>query len=423
MALIDSVEYVEIEIATGETTDTASLTKGQTIANCVPFMTRQINGTSSNWDQVFLDVEFEAGPKVRVTRDSSGGTMSIGITVVEFGSNVTVQSGSYSMSGGSTTETISAVTLSKTAMIHFYKATGVGTTSMANTLVRGSFNSTTQLLFDREDTDGSISGHWYLFEANGTEFSVQHVEHIISFGTTEETTTISSVTMNKTMLISSFKSDDTIDDVENSVCSVNLASSTSIYSEREFGAVADVTCEVFVIEFDSGQDPTVQRGQFDYGSGDTTDSDTISSVIQAVSMPHNAQMQGIMQAAGDTAASTENCFQRVKLTSSTNVAGLRTSGFVATGYWEVVQWVATTYDLTGVTKDYDGNILGGCDCFLLKDNGDDTLKFVDYVLSNASTGVYLFEDIVDNDSAYLVVAWKDDTPHVYDVTDHVLTPS
>lgn len=81
-----------------------------------------------------------------------------------------------------------------------------------------------------------------------------------------------------------------------------------------------------------------------------------------------------------------------------------------------------TYKLEGVTKDKSGNILGSCKCFLFKDNLDDTLTFVDYVLSDSVTGAYSFTGISDNDAQYLVVAWKDDTPHVFDVTDHVLQP-
>lgn len=84
--------------------------------------------------------------------------------------------------------------------------------------------------------------------------------------------------------------------------------------------------------------------------------------------------------------------------------------------------VDITYKLEGITKDKDGVALGSCPCFLCKDNGDNTLSFVDYVLSNASTGAYSFTGLEDNDSAYLVIAWKDLATHVFDVTDFILTP-
>lgn len=81
-----------------------------------------------------------------------------------------------------------------------------------------------------------------------------------------------------------------------------------------------------------------------------------------------------------------------------------------------------SYKLEGTTYDKDASALGSCLCFLFKDNQDDTLTFVDYVLSNASTGAYSFTGLEDNDAQYLVIAWKDDSPHVFDVTDHVLQP-
>lgn len=89
----------------------------------------------------------------------------------------------------------------------------------------------------------------------------------------------------------------------------------------------------------------------------------------------------------------------------------------------VFSWASvTTYHLTGITKDKDGNVLGSCECFLFKDNGDNTLSFVAYQVSNASTGVYDFTGLQDDDAAYLVYSVKDGSPNRFDVTDHVLQP-
>ena len=85
-------------------------------------------------------------------------------------------------------------------------------------------------------------------------------------------------------------------------------------------------------------------------------------------------------------------------------------------------FVRIGYELQGVTYDKDEVILGSVKCFLYKDNLDNTITFVDYVLSNAVTGAYTFPAIVDNDSQYFVVFIKDGSPNVFDVTDHVLTP-
>jgi len=90
---------------------------------------------------------------------------------------------------------------------------------------------------------------------------------------------------------------------------------------------------------------------------------------------------------------------------------------------DTVQIVGTpaAYKLEGVTKDNAGSVLGTCECFLCKDNGDNTASFIDYDQSDGS-GNYSFTGIQDNDAAYFVISWKDNTPHVFDVTDHVLQP-
>lgn len=88
----------------------------------------------------------------------------------------------------------------------------------------------------------------------------------------------------------------------------------------------------------------------------------------------------------------------------------------------IVGTPTTTYELTGITYDKTGSALGSVECYLFKDNLDNTLTFIDYVLSNVSTGAFAFTGLPDDDAQYLVVGWKDDSPHVFDVTDHVLQP-
>jgi len=81
-----------------------------------------------------------------------------------------------------------------------------------------------------------------------------------------------------------------------------------------------------------------------------------------------------------------------------------------------------TYKLEGISKDKNGDVLVSCKCYLFKDNQDDTLTYKDYALSDAGSGAYSFTGISDDDAQYIVVVWKDNTPHVFDTTDHVLQP-
>ena len=87
-----------------------------------------------------------------------------------------------------------------------------------------------------------------------------------------------------------------------------------------------------------------------------------------------------------------------------------------------VQPVQIIYKLEGITKDKDGNALGSCVCHLVKNPSTGNMTPLQRVVSNATTGAYSFTGIGDNDSEYLVIAWKDNTPHVFDCTDWVLTP-
>jgi len=84
---------------------------------------------------------------------------------------------------------------------------------------------------------------------------------------------------------------------------------------------------------------------------------------------------------------------------------------------------SNNYQVEGITYNKAGVVLGSCKLALFKDNTPtDTFSFVDYTTSHATTGAYLFENIPDNDANYCVRAWKDNTPHVFDVTDYELLP-
>jgi hypothetical protein len=88
---------------------------------------------------------------------------------------------------------------------------------------------------------------------------------------------------------------------------------------------------------------------------------------------------------------------------------------------EVTGDVATNYQIEGKTYDTSGGVLSTVKCLLLRDDQDSTCTVVDYTTSNGS-GEYSFTGISDNSAQYLVYAWKDDSPHIFDITDHILEP-
>jgi len=115
--------------------------------------------------------------------------------------------------------------------------------------------------------------------------------------------------------------------------------------------------------------------------------------------------------------STSTLWIRVRMNDP---AGVYTNDF-AISTWREYGVDTTTYTLEGITKNVAGAILGSCELFLFKDNQNNTISFVDYTTSDPSTGAYSFT-LGNNDAQYLVRAWKDDSPHVFDVTDHNLLP-
>jgi hypothetical protein len=90
------------------------------------------------------------------------------------------------------------------------------------------------------------------------------------------------------------------------------------------------------------------------------------------------------------------------------------------GNWRIYSIDTTTYEISGVTYDKNGDILGSCHVHLCKDNGDDTATWLDHTVSNSSTGAYTFTGAYGGDANLFIIAWKDDSPHVMDCTDHVL---
>lgn len=152
----------------------------------------------------------------------------------------------------------------------------------------------------------------------------------------------------------------------------------------------------------------------------------LQGAVQIASWTHNAvtetwtpAVQTLSGAQADNISDYSNL--RIEVTANKS-SGARTS-------WGECSWaefecptLVITYKLEGITKDKNGTALGSCLCFLCKDNQDTTCSYIAYVLSNSVTGAYLFSGIADNDAQYFVISWKDGSPNVFDVTDHVLQP-
>ena len=235
---VKSVEYVEIPIGNLATTATVNLTKGQVVANCVPFASMMTSGVDDQFDQFFTDVFFQAAPPARVTaqRFTAGGTLSVGVFVVEFDpAYVNVRQGPFAMGAGTATTNaaIPATTLTKAALVSYYQH-GAVTNSWTDYAIAGWFSAGNQLMWQRNFSAGAVSGHYFVFEARNTEFSVQALSFGIANNATSANQAITAVDMDKSMVIASYRTAYNSFENEDGQIGVFLANPTTLTAQRTF---------------------------------------------------------------------------------------------------------------------------------------------------------------------------------------------
>jgi hypothetical protein len=328
-SFVKSVEYVEITMGAGATNASANLTKGQVLANAVPFASMRTSGTDDEFDQVFTDVFFQSGPaRVTAQRFTSGGTLDIGVYVVEFDpAYVNVRQGTFSLFAGvaTTTAAIPAVDLTKAALVSYYNH-GAVTNSWNDYAIAGWFSLPTQITWQRNTSAGAVTGHYYVFEARNNEFSVLPVSFPVAANQVNGTATIAAVDLDKSFVIASFQTAYASDDNEDGQIGVFLANSTTVQAQRSFqnsssNAIPDV--RAFVVQFPQGV--RVQRGTLAYGDTDTLRTATIESANLSSALVWNGSSigPGTIQNEGTSSTDGDTAFQRLKLANATTVQGDR----------------------------------------------------------------------------------------------------
>ncbi len=340
---VKSVEHVELTLS-GVTSNFVALSKDQILANCVPFVSQKIDTTGDDWDENMVDLYFESTPSKRITgqRGEGSGTVILSIYIVEFdGVNVEVQSGTFTMSGATYDDVdITAITQSKAFPMAYWQISG-NDDDWDCAMVTTDFVDDDTIRMERDQATGTISGHWYVVEAQNTEFSVQKAE--LSMANTDDfdIATINSVTMSKSFIVASYEANVRNEDVEEGGIDVWLNSATQVRAERrpEANNYDIPTINVFVITF-SG-DESVQRGSFTWGNSDTSKSIDISAVNLDNSMIKSGSMLGIMECDGGGNDDPEDSFIQYEFVDADTVRGERmgSTGEDGTGHWEVVEWV------------------------------------------------------------------------------------
>ena len=349
-AFVKSVEKVKITV-TG-TTNTASLTKSQTIGDCVPYFTVNLDdNVGDGIKHRYIDVEFEAGPTVRVTRGDSDGTVVVTIFVVEYDTSgdISVQQGTFSITttDTGTTETITSVTTTKAFCIEAYKSP-LNSDRYLQGAVSVSFNSGTELAFDKIGAQNqTISGHYYVVATAGTDFSVIHDTVTLADTVETATTTISSVNTSKTFVYNTYNTTNNNDNVRDCGVVVDLQNATTVRARRAFdsfggsagAAVNVVTIEVQIVTA-GDTEFSVERAECDWGDS-LTKAVTVTEIDQTKAIIVPGGYQGHMSADDTLNAAVEGNQATLDFTSDTEVTGTRGKNTDPDGttFFEVVEFV------------------------------------------------------------------------------------
>lgn len=209
---VNSVEFFDVTFTTPNVTVSINMTKGQNYTNCVPFFT--CRGNSNYWDSRLVDVYFSEGVVNFRRWVDRGVDHYVKCYVVEFNPDqIKVQQGSFSLTAGSTTHTITLpLTLSNTnkAAMTFGWVTNDTAQHTSRSFVRGRVVSTTSIDFYRYSSTSSLNGHWFLFEDKNDNFKVTHLYN--NFTGTGQTTNINdqkTIDPLRTILLGSYASDNT----------------------------------------------------------------------------------------------------------------------------------------------------------------------------------------------------------------------
>lgn len=295
MAVIKSVEYVEVSITASTEPVTVNLTKGQDETQCVPFFSVRNTGSITDQHQDRLaEVEIidNAGtPAVRVSASARADTETtiFQVFVVEWDSSIVVQQVDVSaFTGTSVNVIINDVGAQNTAfMIYSYQYTAPldSDDDWNDAAVQVRFNgaSTTSVTLSRRASGGTCNGTLYVVECNSTEFIVDHREiDVTSSSAASATDTIASTVEVDTFLVHSYETSESSDDMRDGAWQADLQNSTTVRIRRgdasPSGQSATSTHSVAVVE--------CQNNEWDVQRNDvltldaTSKTDTITAIDQ-----------------------------------------------------------------------------------------------------------------------------------------------
>lgn len=346
MAGVKSVERVSISIPNPGLSASASLTKSQTIANCVPFVTKRATERAQfrhDWNEYTTDVYFSGSSVYAATNDDTRREMEVEVTVVEFDpDDVNVYQGTFTVptSGSSDTQSIGGtVVVANSFVLNPWKG---GKLTNGDSDVRGRITSTTQVTFDRASaaTNGDLPGHFYVVESkSGADFTVQAADLTLS-GTSADAT-LTAVDMDKTFLVGSYYTSST-SQANDRVGYLQLFSTTVARAIRA-DATGSNQFAVQAVEFDSGGAEDVQRGTTNQSTADASEDIDITAADLDLAMAWTPAHSSCRNASFPGSSNADLPDAQVALTFvDTDTIRLQhwTGGGEADNdiAWEVVEW-------------------------------------------------------------------------------------
>jgi hypothetical protein len=351
LGVVKSVEVVSLDVDSGLTLLGTNLTKGQDVANCVPFLTQQNVGATYQPDRWMMDVYFSDSPaRVTVERTNTGSRIICQVVVVEFDPNkVRVQQKSFNIPTGGIPQTVLvsldySIDASRAAIIGHYRMSSGTSTQAKYWALSTHFNGTTQARFARADGTGTtLAGHYYVFESLDSAFTIQAFTLAMTGSDLYDDQTISIVNMDKSWITPcSLYSNRNHAEIASNFLRVKFKNSSAVECDRQSTSSSYVEARGFVVEH---HDEThVDHGQFDFGSSDPTDRDHQDALPDAIDTDYSAPLatfrDGMVRP--DTYMGTEYyaAFARIWYSPNTStIRGYRQNGSYAVDLrWQSVEF-------------------------------------------------------------------------------------
>ena len=270
MAGVVDVERFSLTLAAGTATASGTLTKGQTVVNCVPYMTcRMVTPptTPDNPEHHAVDVYFSGNTVVVETDEFDVRSIVCEVTVVQYdGVRILVDPITFSLttSEASTTEAITDIVDLDQAYIYCACQIQTANSLFETTALRARITSTTVATFDQSVINSEVSGHaWVVRSVSNQDFTVQPLSVTLADTVDlDNTGSITAVDEAKTFLMGSHHGGSGDDSNDSSIhCWLSGTGGTvdTVNVERQ-NTSGTISWSGFAVTFDSGGDEKVERG-------------------------------------------------------------------------------------------------------------------------------------------------------------------